>query len=256
MSFKKNFFFSIITITKNNSKGLEKTLKSLLKQNFKNFELIIIDGKSTDRTSEIVKKYKRNIKIYISEKDTGIYNAMNKGIKLAKGKIIGILNSGDEYYPNALKTIYLYQKKFKKVDLFFGSVKKSRVMSGFHPSLIKWKFNIFPGHSSGFFVRSWVHKKYGLYNERFKFSSDHDFIYRMIVNKKLRGISTKKNELVGKFDSKGISGRLSFYRTLKEEIIIRYENNQNVLFLLFLIIIKIINKIKNVIFPKFRINEK
>ena len=100
-----------------------------MKQNFKNFELIIIDGKSTDRTSEIVKKYKRNIKIYISEKDTGIYNAMNKGIKLAKGKIIGILNSGDEYYPNALKTIYLYQKKFKKVDLFFGSVKKSRVMS-------------------------------------------------------------------------------------------------------------------------------
>ena len=76
------------------------------------------------------------------------------------------------------------------------------------------------------------------------------------MNKKLRGISTKKNELVGKFDSKGISGRLSFYRTLKEEIIIRYENNQNVLFLLFLIIIKIINKIKNVIFPKFRINEK
>ena len=129
-------------------------------------------------------------------------------------------------------------------------------MSGFHPSLIKWKFNIFPGHSSGFFVRSWVHKKYGLYNERFKFSSDHDFIYRMIVNKKLRGISTKKNELVGKFDSKGISGRLSFYRTLKEEIIIRYENNQNVLFLLFLIIIKVINKIKNVIFPKVRINEK
>ena len=70
MNFKKNFFFSIITITKNNSKGLEKTLKSLLKQNFKNFELIIIDGKSTDRTSEIVKKYKKNIKIYISEKDT------------------------------------------------------------------------------------------------------------------------------------------------------------------------------------------
>ena len=75
---------------------------------------------------------------------------MNKGIKLAKGNMIGILNSGDEYYPNALKIIHKYQLKNKKVDLFFWKCKKNRVMAGFHPSLIKWKFNIFPGHSSGF----------------------------------------------------------------------------------------------------------
>ena len=94
----------------------------MLKQNFKNFELIIIDGKSTDRTSEIVKNIKRNIKIYISEKDTGIYNAMNKGIKL-KGKIIGILNSEMNIIQMLLKQ-FIYIKKFKKVDLFLGVLKK------------------------------------------------------------------------------------------------------------------------------------
>lgn len=250
MNTNKKFFFSIITITKNNSNGLEKTLRSLLRQRFKKFELIVIDGQSTDKTKEIIKKYKKNIKICVSEKDSGIYNAMNKGIKLAKGNMIGILNSGDEYYPNALKIIHKYQLKYKKVDLFFGSVRKNRVMAGFHPSLIKWKFNIFPGHSSGFFVRAWVHKKYGLYNEKFKYSSDCDFVYRMIVKEKLKGQSTKKSELIGKFDPDGISSKLGFFRTLKEEIIIRYENKQNILFLFFLIIIKIINKIKNIIFPK------
>ena len=74
MNFKKNFFFLLLQLQKIIQK-VRKNIKSLLKQNFKNFELIIIDGKSADRTSEIVKKYKRNIKIYISEKDTGIYNA-------------------------------------------------------------------------------------------------------------------------------------------------------------------------------------
>ncbi len=242
--------FSIVTIVKNDSTGLEKTIKSLKKQKFKDFELIVIDGKSTDKTLEVIKKNIKYIDKYLSEKDKGIYYAMNKGIKLATGSLIGILNSGDTYYPNALKIINNYQKKYKNFDLFFGTVKKNRIMSGFHPNLIKWKFNIFPGHSSGFFIRKKIHDKYGLYDVKFKYSSDYDLIYRMIVKNKLIGISTKKNEIIGKFDQFGISSKLGYSKTLYEEILIRCKNKQNLIFIIFLVIIKIINKLRNLIFPK------
>ena len=246
------FTFSIITIVKNNSKGLEKTIKSLIKQKYNNFELIVIDGRSTDRTLDVIKKYKKFINKWVSKKDGGIYYAMNNGIKLSKGKIIGILNAGDTYYPDALSIINKYQTKHKDVDLFFGTVKKDRIMSGFHPHLLNWKFNVFPGHSSGFFVRKKIHDCYGLYDQNFKYSSDYDLIYRLIVLKKLRGISTLKKEIIGNFDQFGISSRLGFFRTLYEEIKIRFKNNQNVFFIIFLSIIKTLNKIKNLIFPKIK----
>jgi glycosyltransferase involved in cell wall biosynthesis len=242
--------FSIITIVKNNPTGLKRTIKSLSKQSYTNFELIVIDGKSSNETLEVIKDNKKIVNIWVTKKDRGIYHAMNKGIRMASGKIIGILNAGDRYYPNALKIINKYQKKYKNTDLFFGSVKKNRIMSGFHPNLINWKFNIFPGHSSGFFVRRKIHKKFGLYDENFRYSSDYDFIYRMIVKNKLKGISTKKNELIGNFDQHGISSQLSFFKTLHEEMKVRYKNNQNIIFILFLSIIKIVNKIKNLIIPK------
>ena len=87
----KNFKISIITVVKNDVQNIEKTIKSLLNQSYKNFEHIIIDGKSTDGTLSIIKKYK-NIKL-VSKKDKNLWEAMNSGIKHSKGDIIGILNS-------------------------------------------------------------------------------------------------------------------------------------------------------------------
>ena len=91
---------SIITVTYNSSKTLRDTLESVLKQTYKNYEHIIVDGLSKDNTIEIVKEYENKYdgKLkYISEKDTGLYDAMNKGIKMATGDVIGILNSDDIY---------------------------------------------------------------------------------------------------------------------------------------------------------------
>lgn len=100
---------SIITVTYNSSKTLKDTLESVLKQTYKDYEHIIVDGLSKDNTMEIVKEYERKYdgKLrYISEKDTGLYDAMNKGIKMATGDIIGILNSDDIYaHENVLKEI-------------------------------------------------------------------------------------------------------------------------------------------------------
>ena len=89
----KNLKISIITVVKNNKDTIEKNILSLLNQNYKNYEHIIIDGGSKDGTIEIINKYKKHIKYFISEKDNGIYDAMNKGIDRVEGDIIGILDA-------------------------------------------------------------------------------------------------------------------------------------------------------------------
>ena len=90
---------SIITINLNNDTGLNKTIESVINQTLKNFEFIIIDGGSTDRSVELIKEYAGQINYYVSEPDKGIYNAMNKGIRQAQGEYCFFLNSGD-YFVN------------------------------------------------------------------------------------------------------------------------------------------------------------
>ena len=99
---------SIITPTFNSEKYLERCIKSIQSQDYNNIEHIIIDGESTDETKNIINKYQNNKTILISERDDGIWDAMNKGLKIASGDIVGFLNSDDYYYPNALKTVVKY----------------------------------------------------------------------------------------------------------------------------------------------------
>ena len=94
----KTPIISIITVVFNNFELIEKTIQSVINQTYKNIQYIVIDGGSTDGTLDIIKKYKKYIDILIIEKDTGIYDAMNKGIKLAKGNWINFMNSGDTFY--------------------------------------------------------------------------------------------------------------------------------------------------------------
>ena len=129
----KNLKISIITVVKNNKDTIEKNILSLLNQNYKNYEHIIIDGGSEDGTIEIINKYKKNIKYFISEADNGIYDAMNKGIDIVEGDIIGILNADDYYFSNALEIVNNYFKKYNEIDFLFGSVKKHTLQTGFIP---------------------------------------------------------------------------------------------------------------------------
>ena len=95
---------SIITVCFNSNKTIEDTIISVLSQSYKHIQYILIDGGSTDGTLQTINKYKDRIDIIISEKDSGIYDAMNKGLRLSKGKIVGILNSDDLYYSNDVIT--------------------------------------------------------------------------------------------------------------------------------------------------------
>ncbi|WP_291275238.1 glycosyltransferase, partial [Flavobacterium sp.] len=88
---------SVITVNYNNDNGLKKTIESVINQTYKNFEFIIIDGGSTDQSSEIIKNYQDKINYWVSEPDKGVYSAMNKGIKVANGDFLIFMNSGDVF---------------------------------------------------------------------------------------------------------------------------------------------------------------
>jgi len=171
---------TIITVVKNAQYTLENCIKSVLAQNYNNLEYIIIDGNSSDGTKEILNKYKNNISKIITEKDDGIWDAMNKGIKIASGEIIGFLNSDDFYFDNTLEMVNKYFSK-NEIDFLFGSVQKYKLMHGYSPWKIHWSFGFYTSHSVGFFIIKKKHLEVGLYNKKY-LSADLDFFYKMMVN--------------------------------------------------------------------------
>ncbi len=235
----KKPLFSIITVVLNNEKFLEKTIQSVLKQKIKNFEYIIIDGGSSDNSVKIIKKYEKKISYWVSEKDNGLYDAFNKGMKLAKGNFIGIVNSDDVYTSSALSIISKYIKNNLSVDFIFGSVRKHwGVLSGYRPYKIKYSWGFYSSHSTGFFIKKESAKKVGLYNTIYKYHADYDYFYRMIVHNQMKGIASKKNEIVGIFRRGGFSSTIHFRKMLLEELKIRYNNKQNIFEIIIIAIYK------------------
>ena len=108
----KNYKISIITVTKNSEKFLSQNILSVKSQKYKNFEHIIVDGNSTDKTLDIIKTHKKSIKFIKNKNDKGLYHAMNVGIKNSSGDIIGILNSDDIYFKNTLEIVNKYFNKY------------------------------------------------------------------------------------------------------------------------------------------------
>ena len=242
---KKNFKISVITVTKNSEKFLEENINSLKNQTYKNFEHIIIDGNSTDRTVEIIKKNKDKIDYWVSEPDEGLYDAMNKGIKACTGDIIGILNSDDIYFPEALKFVNQYFTEQENLDFLFGTVEKHKLMHGYYPEKIKWTFGFYTTHSVGFFIKKSSQMKIGFYDTRYKYSADYDLFYKMIVKKKMFGIATKKDEIFGKFRQGGLSSRIKYLDFLKENNRIRINNGQNILFVYLIFVLRLLRNFKN-----------
>lgn len=173
---------SIITVVYNGEAFIEQTIKSVVAQTYSNIEYIVIDGGSTDKTLEIVERYKSSISKVVSEKDSGIYNAMNKGLKLATGQIIALLNADDYYYP---ETIELVVKQFEQnnADVVYGDLTKLRVLNGqeylkdLKPD-IRLMEKTMPIFHPSTFIKKHVYDKIGGFNESYKLSADYDFIYK------------------------------------------------------------------------------
>ena len=243
----KKFSLTVITVVKNDEKNIEKTIKSIIFQKAIKFEYIIVDGGSNDKTLKIIKKYKSFIKKIISEKDVGIYDAMNKGIKKSNNDIIVFCNSGDSFYKNSLKNVIKIFNE-KNVDFVFGTVRRnytrtSIVKFGFDPKRIFYNFDFATAHSTGFFLKQKIYKKIGLYDLKFRCSSDYD-LYLRLIKRKFIGASTAKKDLIGNVASGGFSSKISFFSHLLEETKIRLNNNQSI----FVVIVLFLNAIiKNII---------
>jgi glycosyltransferase involved in cell wall biosynthesis len=178
---------SIITVTLNSSKTLRATLDSLASQKYTDFELIIVDGVSTDNTLEILTEFELNYNV-LSEPDNGIYDAMNKGIKLAKGDIIGILNSDDFYATN--DTLERIVKVFEETncECLFGNL--DFVSADNIDKVVRhWKSSPFvlgsfskgwhPPHPT-FFVLKEIYQKFGLFDTDLNISADFELMLRFL----------------------------------------------------------------------------
>tara|TARA_Y100000816_G_scaffold100250_1_gene69872 strand:- start:12822 stop:13646 length:825 start_codon:yes stop_codon:yes gene_type:complete len=238
---------TVITAVLNNKKYLEECILSLHKQKYDNYEHIIIDGGSDDGTLEIIKKYESKIDYWCSLKDKGIYDAFNNGMKLARGEYLGFLNSDDVYENNAFEFLIKYIKKYPEKDFIFGAVNKHwGTLYGYKPKKIYWSWGFYSSHSTGFFIKRQSAKEVGLYNLKYKYSSDYDYFFRMIVKKKLKGIGTNKNEVFGTFRRGGFSSKINFFDHFTEEIKIRLDNGQNKFLVLMIFIYKFIKNFSKI----------
>ena len=194
---------SIITINYNNDKGLKNTIQSVIAQRNRNFEFIVIDGGSTDNSKIIINQNSEFITYWVSEKDEGIYHAMNKGIMKAKGKYILFLNSGDELIDEyAFNNINFFGKDIIYFDVLFHNQTSSFV----HQYPINLNFNYFLKYSlphQATLIKRILFTKVGMYNEGYKICSDWAFFVDAICK---YGATYKKiSKVLAKLDRTGIS---------------------------------------------------
>jgi len=184
---------SIITVVWNNATTIKDAIDSVLRQTYENIEYIVVDGASTDGTVAIVQNYGSKITRFISEKDKGLYDAMNKGIKLATGDIVGILNSDDFYIDEFVIEKVVNKFKEKKVDSIFADIvfvkpdNLNKVVRYYDSSRCmpdKFQYALYPAHPT-FFVRKWVYEKYGVFKTDYKIGADFDIIVRFLYTNKI-----------------------------------------------------------------------
>lgn len=214
---------SIITVCYNSSDTIEKTILSVASQTYKNIEYIIIDGNSKDSTLEIIKNNESKITTWISESDKGLYDAMNKGLSLATGDFIGILNSDDTFYSTTVIEEIAKFHESNNVDASVGNIiqhkengKVVRLYSSKFWNPQKLKIGFMPPHPSIFFKRE-LFEKFGDYDLGFKIGADYELITRFFLKNNITwqfsGITTTAM-LVGGLSSSGSSS----YRLITKEI--------------------------------------
>lgn len=209
---------SVVTINFNNAKGLDKTIKSVVNQTYNDFEYIVIDGGSTDESKQVIEKFVDKISYWISEKDSGIYDAMNKGILVAKGEYCLFLNSGDILYHHSVLA-KVFELSFAE-DILYGELLFDFGLYTNKPVKrpervdITHLFNDNIWHPSTFIKRS-LFDSVGLYNNKYKIAGDYDFFFHAIAIKK---VSTKYLPFpISVYDTKGISSNADIFRRINEE---------------------------------------
>jgi glycosyltransferase involved in cell wall biosynthesis len=238
---------SIITVVYNGEKYLEQTIESVINQTYKNIEYIIIDGGSTDRTLDIIRKYEKHIAYWVSESDKGLYDAMNKGIGIAKGELIGMINSDDWY---ELNTVELMVNAYKNnpdktifhADRYDVDDDGNRKIRKFHPSSFKFKYYGMTYNHPSMFITKDEYKKH-LYNTELRALSDYQFVLEAFLrdNNTLFYI----NQPTVNYRLDGISAQLPLKKMLDEGFVARKISGMNILENTFSISLRyLINKLR------------
>lgn len=247
---------SIITIVYNNANYIESCIQSVLNQSYENIEHIVIDGGSTDGTQDVIKPYIDNLGFFISEKDNGLYNALNKGIKVATGDIIGILHSDDLFYK--IDTIKKVVSAFKenKSDLLYGNgvyvdrlnIKKIKRIYNSKPFKKRYlNFGWIPLHTT-IYVKKEVFEKYGLYDESYGIASDYEISLRWFKNEQIKKYFLNSFLVKMRLGGKSTTLKLQKKKSREDLIIMRKFNLKGYVTLFF----KIARKIKQYVLPKFK----
>ncbi len=218
---------SIITVCYNSSQYIRSAIDSVLSQSYGDIEYIIIDGNSSDGTQGIVDEYGGRIARILSEPDNGIYDAMNKGVALATGDIIGVLNS-DDFYPNVdvISDVVDVFKKNTDIDLLLGNVdfvsaenlaKPVRTYSSFKFTPWKMRFGFMPAHPAAFIKRS-AYQEVGLYKLGYKIAADFDMFIRMLLRLEFKYAKLDQTLVRMRMGGVSTSGFNSYWTSSKEMV--------------------------------------
>ncbi len=225
---------SIITVCYNSSSFIRSAIETVLSQSHSDIEYIVVDGGSNDGTLDIVNGYVDRIAHFVSESDKGIYDAMNKGIALATGDIIGILNS-DDFYPHSdvIADVVAEFVKEEGADLVLGNVdfvypdnliKSVRLYSSFKFSPWKMRFGFLPAHP-GAFIKKSAYDKVGQYKLGYTIAADFDMFVRMLVVARLPYVKLNKTLVRMRVGGVSTSGIKSYAISTKEILRSLKENN-------------------------------
>jgi len=225
---------SIITIVYNNQALIADCIQSAQSQSYSNIEHIVIDGGSTDGTQEQIAPYIDKLAFYISEKDNGLYDALNKGIKLATGDVIGILHSDDLHYEH--NTIQKIVEAFQATgaDIVYANgvyvdkqdhKKVKRIYAGktFHKKYLPYGW--VPLHTT-MYVKKELFEKYGMYDTQYEIASDYEMSLRWLTNKEIKTYFLNCNVVKMRLGGKSTSASLQKKKSTEDlHIIKRYKLN-------------------------------
>ena len=220
---------SILTATYNSEKTLRDTIESVLRQSFRDFEYILIDGGSKDNTVDIIKEYEPQFEgrlKYISEPDNGIYDAMNKGIRMATGDVVGILNSDDFYTADdALQTI---ADAFEQhdIDATYGDIHfvndddLTKMLRYYSSAVFKrsfMRYGLMPAHPS-FYCKREVYEKYGAFDTSYRIAADFENLLRLIFIHRIKTLYIPKDFVTMRTGGASTAGFASRRKIMREHL--------------------------------------
>jgi len=220
---------SILTATYNSGKTLRDTMESVLRQNYKGYEYIVIDGASKDATLDIVKEYEPKFEgrlKYISEPDNGIYDAMNKGIRMATGDVIGILNSDDFYTSNDVLQRIADAFEYNDIDATYGDIhyvnddNLTKMVRYYSSAVFKrsfMRYGLMPAHPS-FYCKREVYEKYGCFDTSYRIAADFENLLRLIFIHRIKTLYIPKDFVTMRTGGASTAGFASRRKIMREHL--------------------------------------